>query len=910
MILVAFLQKNQINMKTTLLYLFLAITLITNAQNWTPVGGAQFSNDATSARLIFSSTGEPYIAYQDASDGDKTRVTYHDGTNWVDLGTVSSSGADSESINFNPEDNSVWVAHAQTSDRFVKMYRYNGTTWQSRSVEQRASGNRYNKHLGLYYFANGASSTMTCFVFRPLALPSVEIRAVSHLLFNNTSAGSQSRFNIGQNNSIAVDKFGNSLSNDLDASSFQSDILRQDNFLGSGTFTRFFQQQIMHYDLIDNFWIAQTLDTSNNRGFIFYDLFTPLTGPSIAPSGDGQFLSIDKTSSNDVYVTYAKSNNELTVQKYTNSAWAEMPAFPVISTNNTNFSQIAVNPVTDEVYLMYQDNGKITLLKYEEPLPPVITRFYVDTNATGNGSGDSWANAKTSLVTALSDANSDITEIWVKQGLYRRGNLVLHGFTVDVDGISIYGGFNGTETVLNERDVRVNETILSGDPTRDDSGVDYVSGGSRVENTTHVVFIDADDVTIDGVTIADGHANNLPIALEQIGAGVYINPLKTNFTLKNATVKNNVSFGGGNIYYRPATNGSITIENCIFSNNLARFSSSVYILTEPGVSLTALILNNLFYNNETKNRGPSFGVTGDLWIRAFGSGSSITTNVINNTFTNFASNSTNSGISLTHAPLVLTENDGTHTASVTNTIIYGNSTNTGAALYDISGGFSGAVANVVNVTNSIGEEGFSLVSATTNTLSSDPLFVDANNGNLRLGSGSPAIDAGDNSFLTTGNFSITNDLDFNLRIANTTVDIGAFEFGSTLSTNNFDSLSEVSVFPNPAYNTLHINTTQAIDRVIIYNNLGQKLMESTSKSISVEHLKNGLYFASIKLANGKQNTAKFIKRQVYCCYINQPELSLSSFTMRKGLLISIYIILKVFEMFGQFTIIGCYFSTF
>ena len=93
--------------------------------------------------------------------------------------------------------------------------------------------------------------------------------------------------------------------------------------------------------------------------------------------------------------------------------------------------------------------------------------IYVNDDAAGSHDGSSWENAFTDIQDALDLAQSG-DMLFVAQGTYRPSVEVggsgsrFQSFQM-INGVGIYGGFSGTETALDQRDIQANETILSGD---------------------------------------------------------------------------------------------------------------------------------------------------------------------------------------------------------------------------------------------------------------------------------------------------------------------------------------------------------------------------------------------------------------------------------------------------------------
>ena len=62
------------------------------------------------------------------------------------------------------------------------------------------------------------------------------------------------------------------------------------------------------------------------------------------------------------------------------------------------------------------------------------------------------------------------------------------------------------------------------------------------------------------------------------------------------------------------------------------------------------------------------------------------------------------------------------------------------------------------------------------------------------------------------------------------------------------------VYPNPAYNYVNVQSNLAIDRLSIYNHIGQAVAEvyvnGQSARVNTSNLESGVYFIRIETANG------------------------------------------------------------
>ncbi|MHC4673670.1 MAG: choice-of-anchor Q domain-containing protein [Planctomycetota bacterium] len=339
------------------------------------------------------------------------------------------------------------------------------------------------------------------------------------------------------------------------------------------------------------------------------------------------------------------------------------------------------------------------------------SRIYVDVKATGSNDGTSWQDAYNGLQDGLDAADESggaLTEIWVASGIYRPSRSSTPGLTRSmslklISGVSIYGGFAGTEERFDQRnpDPATNGTILSGDLT--------VLGrnGSSVEadNCYHVVDGSGTDSTalLAGFTITGGKAD---------GPRRY-------------------DCGGGLYNYQ----GSPTIVNCIFRGNSAKDDGGAIYNTNQS---NPTLINCLFVGNWSIQDGGAI----------YNHTSSPT--VINCTFGSNSAKGTGGGIY---------NHDGSPFLS--NCILWGNYDGGGkgaSAQMHSQGG--GPVLNYCCIGDDVPGDG--TVPGGQGNVDTDPLFVrdpddggdgwgigdNDDFGDLRLRIGSPCIDAGNNSLVS------------------------------------------------------------------------------------------------------------------------------------------------------------------
>ena len=431
--------------------------------------------------------------------------------------------------------------------------------------------------------------------------------------------------------------------------------------------------------------------------------------------------------------------------------------------------------------------------------------IFVDQTATGENDGTSWANAYTDLQSAIANAEAN-DEVWVAAGTYlpttdddREISFNLTEF------VQFYGGFAGTETERDQRDVEANQTILSGDiGTTDD----------RTDNSYHVVDITSTAATtvLDGFTITGGYADgnisgvadvgSPTVREEDVGGGIYSDELG-NAQLSNLNIVDNFALGtGGGLYLDASSNpvltnvdivnnevqlfgGGLRTRNSSPTLNLVTFTGNLAGEDGGGVSNSEgePVFNRVIFSDNVANNvggaianfdNDSVEINNSL----FEGNQSQSGGAIYNQDSNLAINNvTFYGNQSDFGGVVYNFEDRNTSGSIPTNSIISNSilvNNSGALdeLQIVNDQRSEIVPSNTTVNNSIVEGGYE---GGANIFDVNPRFIDPEEGDFKIRSNSPAIDVGDGSVI---------DAEFDLagsdRVVNGSVDLGAYEFQDNL----------------------------------------------------------------------------------------------------------------------------------
>ncbi|MDA0349460.1 MAG: right-handed parallel beta-helix repeat-containing protein [Verrucomicrobia bacterium] len=215
--------------------------------------------------------------------------------------------------------------------------------------------------------------------------------------------------------------------------------------------------------------------------------FTPGQGPDDTDPPFSELASLEVVSPAVFELNYTSGDSDSGVDhvelwyRHNGGAWTQYPG--AFTTSPILFdSALAAGEGDYEFYTIAVDVAGNREAAPAEPdsVSTVLRSFngarvYVDSGATGEETGMSWQNAFADIATAVLVAEVyAVPEVWVAEGDYA-------GAVSLPDGVSVYGGFAGTETDVSERDAEAH--------------------ASRVIGT---LFVPGFGVTLDGIAVVGG----------------------------------------------------------------------------------------------------------------------------------------------------------------------------------------------------------------------------------------------------------------------------------------------------------------------------------------------------------------------------------------------------------------------
>ena len=445
-----------------------------------------------------------------------------------------------------------------------------------------------------------------------------------------------------------------------------------------------------------------------------------------------------------------------------------------------------------------------------------------------------------------------------------------------------------TESISIDKSITIRGTNPITDIIQAASSASTTGTGSRVINIGAASAASL-NVTIENMTIRNGNFN-------ANGGGINVDKVIGLVTLKNLIIANNfTSTNGGGVSF---AGSNVNMLNCTIQNNTSSLDGGGIIAAPNNASGVSSIINinQSIINANTGRNGGGIYINGN---NGFGNNYKIDVNIENSTISNNTTTSAasgNGGGAIFTAVAYWTTNAGGDgvTGNISLRLIHATVFNNSHAAPLRAGirfaGVAGALTNfsaynsIVVANNDLNIKALNFQNAnTTNVvncilggLENAPLTIvdDVTKNNQK---GKTATQSGLTGTLsnlggTTSVLDITSGSaadDFCSAITGVAIpsvdqrnyaregvnDAGAFEFGATLSLNDFTSekTADVRIYPNPTSNILFIKSENSISKVSIYDNSGRQVLQTNSfkEGIDVSKFSNGVHLVVIEIMGKK-----------------------------------------------------------
>jgi predicted outer membrane repeat protein len=249
---------------------------------------------------------------------------------------------------------------------------------------------------------------------------------------------------------------------------------------------------------------------------------------------------------------------------------------------------------------------------------------YVDVDAPPSGDGLSWSTAFADVQQGIELAFNEkesccACDVWVAEGLYRvyvswpTNTIALR------PGVHLYGGFEGKETSVDERDLGAHETILDGREASPGTG-----------KVCHVVSVDADhygagqcfydnagtSIVLDGFTVTGGDAASLTYCDHQYaGGGISADPSNWNvrncsfsYSIRNCRIVDNTGINGGGVYLY--SHAGISVLNTVFDGNSATSGGGISLYSQ----YPSVVQGCTFTDNHAVSIGGAIETESDIQV--------------------------------------------------------------------------------------------------------------------------------------------------------------------------------------------------------------------------------------------------------------------------------------------------------